>query len=200
VRAAGTTRVVGGDDARQVQLADRLDHPGSADPGHVEVACRVGEAWIVGPQLAADHPDPWLERGAVDPNALDRAGGGTLAAGDLRALEGRPGRARRGEDPSSSTEHDLRVGADVDQQLELRGAVWPLGEHRRRGVGADVTGDARQQVHGGEGEVELEIARTGRHRAIGGQHERRLPQGRGVDAQHEVMHHRVADDRDVVHQ
>ena len=64
-----------------------------------------------------------LKRGSsvcgIDAHALDGAGRGALAAGDLRALEGRAGRARAGEQPLAVAEHDLGVGADVDEQRDL---------------------------------------------------------------------------------
>ena len=46
-------------------------------------------------------------------------GRGALAAADLRALEGRPGRARGGEQAVAVAEHDLGVRADVDDQVDL---------------------------------------------------------------------------------
>ena len=56
-------------------------------------------------------------------------------------------------------EHDLGVGADVDEQLHGGRAMRALGEDDRGGVGADVTGDARRQVHRRVGAVQLELAR-----------------------------------------
>ena len=63
--------------------------------------------------------DPRLERLRVDADPLDRAGRRPLAAADLRALERRAGRARRGEQPLAVAEHDLGVGADVDDEVHL---------------------------------------------------------------------------------
>ena len=94
----------------------------------------LGEAGLVRPELAADHPVARLERVRVDAHPLDRAGRGALAAADLGALEGRAGGARRGEQAVAVAEHDLGVGADVDDQVALVvRAVRALGEdHRRR--------------------------------------------------------------------
>ena len=58
-----------------------------------------GEARLVRPEIAADHLEARLQRLAVDAHALDGAGRGALAAGDLRALEGRAGRRGAGEQP-----------------------------------------------------------------------------------------------------
>ena len=57
-------------------------------------------------------------------------------------------------------EHDLGVGADVDEQLHrvADGAV-PRRQDRRRRVGADVTGDARPDVDARVRQVEVEVAR-----------------------------------------
>ena len=64
-----------------------------------------------------------LKRGSsvvpVDPHPLDRARRRPLAAGDLRALEGRAGRRRAGQQPVAVAEHDLGIGADVDHQRHL---------------------------------------------------------------------------------
>jgi hypothetical protein len=77
-----------------------------------------------------------LKRGSsvarVDAHALDRARRGALAAGDLRALEGRAGRRRAGEQARPVAEHDLGVGADVDEQRASLAAVRPSASTRRR--------------------------------------------------------------------
>ena len=57
-----------------------LDDARAADAGDVELGSDVGEARLVGPQIAADHLEPRLERVAVDPHPLDRPGGRALAA------------------------------------------------------------------------------------------------------------------------
>ena len=101
------------------------------------------EARLVRPRVAADDLDARLERLRVDADPLDRSGRGALAAADLRALEGRPGRARRGEQPVAVPEHDLGVRADVDDEADLVGEVRRLGEDHAGRVGADVAGDAR---------------------------------------------------------
>ena len=85
-------------------------------------------------------------RRGINAHALDGTGSGALAAADLRALERRPRGARAGEQALPVAEHDLGVGADVDQQRELVGQVGALGEDHAGGVGADVAGDAGQGV------------------------------------------------------
>ena len=93
---------------------------------------RLGEARLVGPEIAADHLELRLERHAVDAHALDRARRRALAAGNLRALEGRAGRRGAGEQPLAIAEHDLGVGADVDQKRQLVLEMRALGEHDAR--------------------------------------------------------------------
>ena len=68
---------------------------------------------------------PRLQRDRIDAHPLDRPGRRPLPAADLGALERRSGRARRRELASGVAEHDLGVGADVDEQLHAarRGAV-----------------------------------------------------------------------------
>ena len=77
----------------------------------------VGATRLVGPRLAADRPVAQLERLGVDPDALDRARCGPLPTRDLRAFERRPRRAGGGEQSVAVAEHDLRVRADVDDQV-----------------------------------------------------------------------------------
>ena len=75
--------------------------------------------------------------------------------------------------------------------------VRPLGQHGRGRVGADVAGDARTDEHPRRGKLQTEIDGRGAHRLGAGQGERRLTERGRVDAQHDVVHDRVADDHDV---
>ena len=187
-------RAVGGQDAREVELGDRLDDPGAADARHV----RAREGRLVRPGVVADHAVAGLERLGIDAHALDRAGRGPLAAADLRALEGRARRARGGEEPIAVAEHDLGVRADVDDQVDLVAQVRPLGEDHARGVGADVARDAGQHVGAGAGmDGEAELGRRQPHRLVDRERERRAAELGRVEAEQEVVHDRVADERDL---
>ncbi len=63
-------------------------------------------------------------------------------------------------------------------------------------VGADVPGDARQHIGAGAGMgLELELRTADSDRTIGGERERRGPERDRVNAQQEVVHDRVAHDR-----
>ena len=163
------------------------------------VGRRVGEARLVGPLLDADDPEARLERLAVDPDPLDGARRGALAAADLGALEGGAGRRRRGEQEVAVAEDDLGVRADVDDELDDLALVGRLGEDHAGGVGADVAGDARQDVDAGTRMGARDPAprpgrrRPGRSRA----RTARDAERDRVDAEHEVMHDRVADDREL---
>ena len=92
---------------------------------------RLGEAFFVRPEIAADHLEARLERRAVDAQALDGARRGALAAADLRALEGGPGRRRASEQPLTVAEHDLGIGADIDDEADLVGEIRGLRTTRR---------------------------------------------------------------------
>ena len=73
-------------------------------------------------------------------------GCGALAAADLRAFEGRArwGSSRR---PAVAVaEHDLGVGAHIDQQRHLGCEIGTLGKHHARGIRAHMPGDAGQHV------------------------------------------------------
>ena len=161
------------------------------------VVCgRRAEARLVRPQIAADHLEPGLERRPVDAHPLDRARRRALAARDLRPLEGRAGRRGAGEQALAVAEHDLGVGADVDQQRELVPEVRPLGEHDARRVRADMAGDAGQRIdEGARRDIEAEVAGARFVGRVDRQRERRPAELGRIEAENEVMHDRVADDR-----
>ena len=105
-------RPVRREDAREVELGDDLDDPGAAHARRPDVL----EAGLVRPRVAADNLDARLERLGIDPDPLDGACRRALPAADLRSLEGRPRRARSGEQALAVTEHDLGIRADVDEE------------------------------------------------------------------------------------
>ena len=159
-------------------------------------AVAASESRIVRPELAADHLVARLERRRVDAHALDRAGRGALAAGDLRALEGGARRARAGEQALAVAEHDFRIRADVDEERDLVALVGPLGEDHAGAVGADVARDAGQDVDARVGvHGDPERGRRQRQRLVDRERERRAAELDRIDAEHEVMHDRVADER-----
>ncbi len=107
---------------------------------------------------------------------------------------GERGREQSGPAP----EHDLGVRADIHEQRDLVPQVRRLGQDHACRVGAHVAGDARQQVRASarvDGQLQLDGRRP--DRAVRGQREWRRAQGHGIDAQHEVMHDRVPDQRDL---
>ena len=185
-----------GDDARQEHLGDDLDDARAADAGDAGVGDAGREGRLVRPGVHADDPEARLERLAVDPDALDGTRSGALAAGDLGALEGRTGRARGGEQAAPVAEDDLGVRADVHDQGHPLGLVRLLGEDDAGGVGADMPGDARQDVDpGARVRAQAQLGRGRPDRPVRRQGEGRAAERRRVDAQHEVVHDRVADER-----
>ena len=153
---------------------------------------------LVGPKLAADDLDLGLQRLTVDAHPLDRAGGRALAGGDLRAFEGRARGRGRGQQPLAVAEHDLGIGADIDDQHGLVGPVRGFGEHDARRIGADVARDTRQDVDTRAGiDVELDVGRRHCQSAGGREREGRAAQLGRVDAEQQVVHDRVADEGSV---
>ena len=109
----------------------------------------------------------------IDAHALDGARRGALAATDLRALERRARRARAGEQPLAIAQHDLRVGAHVDEQSQLIAEVGTLRENHARGIRADVSGNTRQHIDARVGmEVQSDLRGPDGQRAIGRQRKR----------------------------
>ena len=108
----------------------------------------------------ADDAIARLERYGIDADALDGAGRGALAAGDLRAFEGGAGRRGAGEQAVLRAEHDLGIGADIDDEHVVFGILRRFREHDAGRVGADMAGDAGQDIDIGAG-IELEIELVG---------------------------------------
>ena len=157
-----------------------VDDPGAAHAGDARRRDRVGEAGLVAPRLDADH----LEARASSVAGSMRTRSIAPAVARWPQLICAPSNAGPvGLDAANSrvavAEHDLGVGADVDEQLHRRAAVRALGEHRRGGVGADVAGDARADVARRVREVEADVDAVRVDGSVGGQRERRMPSGVG---------------------
>ncbi len=177
------------------QLGHRLDDPRAADAGRADLLGRQ----LVRPGFFADHLKARLAGGAVDPHALDRAGRGALAVRDLRALEGRAGRAAAALEPRAVAQHDLGVGAHVDQQHQLVALLGRLGQQHADVVGADMAGLQRHAVDVRAGvQLQPQLARLDVERRVRGQREGRRAQVGRVEPQQDVVHHGVAGDHDLV--
>ena len=169
--------------------------PEPQDAGHTGRGNRLVEPVLVRPFVAADDLEPRTQVGRVDAHTFDGARRGALATTDLRALEGGTGRARTGEQALAIAEHDLRIGADIDDQHRLVRRLWRFGQQDGGGVGADVTGDARQQIDvGARVQIEVECARRGRHRGFDDERKGCPAELRRVETEQDVMHGRVADE------
>ena len=173
--------------------------PGAADAGDAGSAVASAKPGLVRPELRADDPEPRLERLPVDPHPLDRARRGPLAAADLGALEGR---ARSGLEAASRKSRLPRtISAFVPTSTTSSTtslSVGRLGEDDPGRVGPDVAGDARQDVDAGAGmRPELQLRGADADGPIRRQGERRGAERDRVDPEQEVMHDRVADDREL---
>jgi hypothetical protein len=161
-------------------------------------ATEAAKAGIVRPQVRADHLVAGLEGVRVDPHPLDRPGGGALSRADLGALERRAGGRGGGEQAVAVAEHDLGVGADVDQQLDGVAPVRALRQGGGGGIGSHVTGDAGKGVHPGTGVgADAHLGSGCGDRPGGGQGERSRPELAGIEPVHQVVHDRVADHGDL---
>ena len=178
----------------EVHLGDRLDDPRAAD---ARDRVRGVEPRLVRPRFRADHLEARLERLRSMRTRSIAPGAARCPPRDLRALEGRAGRARAGQQAVAVAEHDLRVRADVDEQRSCRRWSGRLGQDHARGVGADVARDARQDVYPRVGfDVQVELGRRASPpRRWPARRARR--RARRIDAEQQVMHDRVADDREL---
>ena len=131
----------------QEQLGDDLDDPRAADAG--DARCSATPVAKAGSSDQASTPMTRKRGSSVSRSIRTRSmapGAARWPPRDLGALEGRAGRARRGEQPALVAEDDLGVRADVDDERHPLGLVRLLGEDHARRVGADVAGDAGQDV------------------------------------------------------
>ncbi len=168
----------------------RLDDARSADAAGPDLLGRV-----VGlPPLEADDLEAHVERLRVDADALDGARGGPHAELDVGAFEGRAGGARGGQHPRAVAQHELAVGADVEDQQHFVLLVGLFGDDHAYVVRPDEAGLDRQDVQAAApAELQPDGRGEGIHRALDGGRERRHAQRAGVEAQEQVVHGGVAD-------
>ena len=170
------------DDADAYELGHRVDEAGSAEPDRCDIA---------------DDADPHAT--VVDGDRLDRSRCGAHAVADGRGLEGGPGWCSRGHEALAVADHDLAVGADVDEQAQSLVTVHPGRQGARDDVAADVGAEGgeddrtrmRVQCHTEVDGLEAGVVAAG-------QDERRDAERLGVDAEEELHHRRVAGDGDLV--
>ena len=158
----------------------------------------LDEARLVRPFVGADDLEARLQGLGIDAHPLDGARCGALAAGDLGALEGRARRAGGGEQLVAVAQHDLGIGADIDDQGHLVGLMRRLRQDDAGGIGADMAGDAGQHEDAGIGmDPELDLRGPDGDRPVGRERERRPAQLGRIDAQQQMMHDRIADEGDL---
>jgi len=189
VRQVGVEVARGQDDAGRCHLGGSLDDARSADAAGTHLFRRVLGVPLVEPDdLEAD-----VERLGIDAYAFDRPGRRPHAELYVRSLQSRPRGARRRQKALPVAEHQLAVGAYVDDQQDLVLLVGLLDDDHGHIVGADesrlhrkhvqtAAGVERQAYGGGEG-----VDGTLRGRGEGCDAERA-----GVEPQEEVMHGGVA--------
>ena len=118
-----------------------------------------------------------------------------MARADLRALEGRAGGRGTGEHAGLVAQEDLGIGAHVHDQHEVVGGLRFFRQRHGGGIRADMARDAGQDVdlRRGRDAGQPDFGRAEAQAARGGEREGGLPQFHRVDAQKQVVHHRVAD-------
>ena len=155
-------------------------------------------------RAVADHAE--RERAVVvERDVLDRAVQRRHAARDRAALERRPGRARRRQDPVPVAEDQLGVGADVHDRDEPIFVREVHRQHAGRRIGADVPADDRRAVHArladgsaagsaGRSAIRLVVVALALgHLDLGDRPVRVLPDRVHALPEEQVAHRRVAD-------
>ena len=137
---------------------------------------------------------------------------GSSVTGSMRTRSMAPGAARWppeisapskagpvGEEAATSrvavAEHDLGIGADIDEQRDLVPAMRAFRQRRAGRVGADMAGDAGQGVDARAlVDWQAEIAGAEVQRVGDGEREGRAAELGRIDAEEEVVHDRIADE------
>ena len=191
-------RPVAEDHAGEEQLGDHLDHARTANARDVDGAARVREAGLVRPGSMP----MTLMRGSrvsrIDAHPFDRAGRRALAAADSCApsnagpvgLEAANSRSRLPSTISalvptstSSITSSPRCGPSCSTAAAVSAPTWPA-----------MHGNTWRCAFGRPSSMSSAHASTGSSVArVNGA----VPSGVGIDAEHEVMHDRVADEHDV---
>lgn len=116
---------------------------------------------------------------------------------DICAPRRPAGRRGAGEQPRPAAEQDLGVGADVDDEHQRLGLVGRGGERHRRGVGPDMAGDAGQHIgpRRRRQRLEPEVGGGQMQGPADGEREGGMAKLDRVDADQQMVHHRVADQR-----
>ena len=95
-------------------------------------------------------------------------------------------------------QHDLGIGADIDQQHRAPGHHVQLAEVSTSGIRADMPADQRQHRNPrGFGNAQVEAPGRSFKPVLDRQCEGRLPQLDRINPQEQVMHDRVADQHDL---
>ena len=127
---------------------------------------------------------------------LDRASSCTLTCANLCAFKRGPSRTRSSKLLRSVSQNNFCVCADVDKQLHFFRTVWPFSQDRRSGVGADMSGDAWTDVITCIWQFQIKFICPTADRLACRQNKRCHTERRWVDTQNNVMHNRIANNRD----
>ena len=134
-----------------------------------------------------------LGGGAVDPDLLDGPGGGAHPGDDAGALEGGPRRAGAGDQPILVAQHDLAVGAHVDEQGDGLLLGHARAQHAGRDIGAHIGAHAGEAIDGGLGvQVQAQGPSAQRRRLVDGGNIGLQADILRVQPQEEMDHRRVA--------
>ena len=134
----------------------------------------------------------------IDADPFDRSGGRAHAESDVCPLESGAGGAGGREKPLPVSQVHLPVRSHIDDQRNLLPAVGLLGDQDADVVRADEACLDRQHVDTGRGmDQEAQIARLDVQTAVDRRREGGDAQGLRVDAEEEMVHGGIPDERHV---
>ena len=167
---------LGGDGGGAVQLGDHVDDTAAAD-AHRFLA------------RLTHNGQHRLQRLPVDGHGLHRAVGGPHAAGDIAALKGGTRGAGAGHHKVPVAEHDLAVGAQIDEQGKFVLIPDPAGQRTGGDIAAHIGTDVGGKHHSGV-RIGDQADVTGLQAipAEKGRNVRLHPHGIGVHAQQQMVH------------
>lgn len=134
----------------------------------------------------------------MDAHLRNRAGGGSHAQGNARALERGPRRRGSAQHPFGISDEDFPVGSQINERLQIAALVQPRRQDPGQNIAADESSDARQESHdrvAAQPPAQIRGAKGLQPVILG--FERVMRERLKIDAAKEMVHHRVAHEDDI---
>ena len=178
------------DDPRPVEFGHPVDDPRAADPFGAR------ERNVRPPALLADDLEGDVPGHGIDPDPLDRPRGRPHPEADMGPLQGGTGGAGGRKEPLAVPQDHLPIRSHIDDQHHLLLVVRLLGDQDGDIIRPDEPRlDGQDMAVGAGMDRQRKVPRLDIEGAEDGRDEGGDPQRPGVDSQQDMVHGRVADER-----